>query len=58
MNKLILSALLILFFACTNANAQAIPKWKLNDLKAAIAKADKPSSSWLKNMKRKVFNWF
>ncbi len=43
MNKLILTAILIFSFAFTNANAQAIPKWKLDDLKVAISKADKPT---------------
>jgi thiol-disulfide isomerase/thioredoxin len=43
MNKLVLTALLFFGFAFTNANAQSIPKWKLNDLKAAISKADKPT---------------
>lgn len=41
MSKLFLTALLFFFFAFTNA--QAIPKWKLNDLKTAISKADKPT---------------
>jgi thiol-disulfide isomerase/thioredoxin len=38
-----LTAILIFSFAFTNANAQAIPKWKLDDLKVAISKADKPT---------------
>lgn len=41
MNKFILTTLLIFAFAFTNA--QAIPKWKLDDLKAAISKANKPT---------------
>jgi thiol-disulfide isomerase/thioredoxin len=43
MNKLVLTALLFFGLTFTNANAQSIPKWKLNDLKAAISKADKPT---------------
>jgi thiol-disulfide isomerase/thioredoxin len=43
MNKLIVIALLVFVFAFTNANAQSIPKWKLNDLKTAISKAEKPT---------------
>jgi thiol-disulfide isomerase/thioredoxin len=43
MNKLIVIALLVFVFAFTNANAQSIPKWKLNDLKTAISKVDRPT---------------
>jgi thiol-disulfide isomerase/thioredoxin len=43
MNKLIIIALLFFAIAFTNANAQSIPKWKLDDLKTAISKADKPT---------------
>jgi thiol-disulfide isomerase/thioredoxin len=42
MNKLILIAS-VLVFAYANANAQFIPKWKLNDLKTAISKTEKPT---------------
>ena len=42
MNKIICGALLFFAFT-TNAAAQSIPKWKLNDLKAAISTADKPT---------------
>lgn len=41
MNKIVWT--LILVFAVTLAGAQDIPKWKLADLKAAIANADKPT---------------
>lgn len=34
---------LLFFFVTTSANAQSIPKWKLNDLQAAIKNADKPT---------------
>ena len=34
---------LIFVFTTVCVNAQNIPKWKLNDLKAAIANADKPT---------------
>ena len=42
MNKLILIAS-VLVFAYANSNAQSIPKWKLNDLKTAISKTEKPT---------------
>jgi thiol-disulfide isomerase/thioredoxin len=42
MNKLILIAL-VLVFAYANSHAQSIPKWKLNDLKTAISKTEKPT---------------
>jgi thiol-disulfide isomerase/thioredoxin len=41
MIKIIYSFFLI--FVITSANAQTIQKWKLNDLQAAIKKADKPT---------------
>ena len=41
MSKIIWSCLFILLL--TAAKAQDIPKWKLEDLKAAVAKADKPT---------------
>lgn len=34
---------LLLFFVTSFASAQSIPKWKLNDLQAAIKNADKPT---------------
>lgn len=43
MNKFFYSLLLILCFAFIRADAQSIPKWKLDDLKSAISKADKPT---------------
>ena len=42
MNKLILIAS-VLVFAYANSHAQSIPKWKLNDLKTAISKPEKPT---------------
>src|SRR5881398_3933392 len=33
----------ILIFSFPLTNAQSIPKWKLNDLKAAISKANRPT---------------
>jgi len=41
MSKIIYSILLLFVFAFTNA--QSIPRWKLNDLQAAIKNADKPT---------------
>ena len=35
--------ILIFILAINHANAQNIPKWKLDDLKAAISNADKPT---------------
>jgi thiol-disulfide isomerase/thioredoxin len=43
MNKSVCSILLVFLFAFSNAEAQAIPKWKLNDLKGAIKNADQPT---------------
>lgn len=43
MSRAFFIAVLILNLAFVKANAQAIPKWKLNDLKSAIEKADKPT---------------
>ncbi len=44
MIKIITSFLLFVFISGTSPiAAQDIPKWKINDLKAAIAKADKPT---------------
>lgn len=43
MNRFFLIAVFLFLFAFTNAYGQAVPKWKLNDLKAAISKADKPT---------------
>jgi thiol-disulfide isomerase/thioredoxin len=41
MNKFVFC--ILFFFAVVHSNAQNIPKWKLNDLKAAITNADKPT---------------
>lgn len=43
MNKFIFGLLVIAIVTAGSAHAQAIPKWKLNDLKTAIGKADKPT---------------
>ena len=42
MNKIIF-AVVIVVVAFARVNAQAIPKWKLDDLKAAISETDKPT---------------
>jgi thiol-disulfide isomerase/thioredoxin len=42
MNKILFSLVLV-FTVFAYANAQHIPKWKLDDLKAAISNADKPT---------------
>jgi thiol-disulfide isomerase/thioredoxin len=41
MNKFVFC--ILFFFAVVHSKAQNIPKWKLNDLKAAITNADKPT---------------
>lgn len=43
MNKFIFGLLVIAIVTAGSAHAQAIPKWKLNDLKTAISKAEKPT---------------
>lgn len=42
MNKIIFT-LVVFVAAVVHVHAQPIPKWKLNDLKAAISNADKPT---------------
>jgi thiol-disulfide isomerase/thioredoxin len=41
--KKLYSLLILVSLLAMNAGAQSIPKWKLNDLKDAIAKAEKPT---------------
>src|SRR5215207_11174887 len=43
MKTILLSFIISFLFSASCVSAQDIPKWKLNDLKAAIKNADKPT---------------